>query len=344
MRALISPSVLELIGFSKMQRVFGIEQKPTGARMMRGLGFLVSDTYAGISRLCRDKELNISKNVLWLRVQLHHNRDQCVFNATVYLLLHDLDDKGIERLFKDFSKMIVWIRVNHPNVGIVLGGDFNAHLGELLSEFGSCRQPNPGGLFLLAWVPNLGMTFHNARTPELNITRTNYVNNEISSEGIIYYFISSGIAGYEAFAINMTGLSDHNLLICDFKLAGKRFASTAAKRTTRVKLDFLCRHNKQDMACKKKYYKALDELHTYDAVKHELADISTYMGNPVDIITRAAKIIDSNVMKMGRKILGVRVIHNKFMKLGFDRKVVKLRLQRSNTSDRIARNKIRHRI
>ena len=217
----------------------------SASRIMKGLGFLVSEKYAGIFSKCSDKELNTTSNVMWVKAELFHKKGYCVFFANIYIPAHSISNTKIDRTFGTITKMLAYIRRNFPDAAIILGGDFNVHVRKLLSRFGAEKQSDYGGRFLVEWSGKLGLLCHNARSPGLNITRTNYKKGRVTSEAIIDYIFCTGIKWSEAFAVDTTGLSDHNMVICDFNMFGKTFPVLPSKQTYRIKVGLLSLRGKR---------------------------------------------------------------------------------------------------
>ncbi len=78
--------------------VGGSGKSTGGVRMMRGMGFLVSDVFARVVLKCKDKELCSNSDILWAKCELYHNKSRKAYIGNVYLATHGLNEAKVIKL------------------------------------------------------------------------------------------------------------------------------------------------------------------------------------------------------------------------------------------------------
>ena len=126
----------------------------------------------------------------------------------------------------------------------------------------------------------------------MNITRVNVINSQVTARTLIDYILSSGCRGEEAFAIDGTGISDHNLVVCDFDLDTQEFPPADRKPYTRVNLDILTRRSDEGAELRKRYAAAIAEKNVSTEVLRLLNEDGLGRFSVVDRATAAAKFRD----------------------------------------------------
>ena len=299
-----------------------------GFRMMRGMGFLIAERYIRSVGKCQDGRLKVNSDILWCKVKLYKNKKRCVFFGNVYLDTHNKSDAQILRLYGILTEMVGYIRSEYPGCGIIIAGDFNSHSKDLFLQFGSNVEIDAGGRYLDHWHRELGITCHNALSPTLNTTRVNRIHGLTTSESIIDYFFSSGCAGEEAFAIDATGISDHNMVICDFHLNLQEFTPKPHIPTARIDLSVLTQNSRAGQALREELWSEV-ELSELDVRMVEI--LSTVDGRThTELATAAARKFDKDLLRCGKKVCGVRKFHPRYTRPGFTKECNILR-DRINT-------------
>ena len=297
--------------------------------MRRGIGFLAAYKFDRIITMCHKKELSSSADYSWVKIQLRGSKKRCIYVCNVYLPTHGMKEPAIMKKFATLTRMISYIRAHYPGAGIILAGDFNAHTDDLITEHGSSYPSNLCGQIFAEWISELGIKCHNALTPLMNITRVNVINNMVTAKTMIDYVLSSGCRGEEAFAIDGTGISDHNLVVCDFDLNTQEFMPDDRKPYTRVNLDILTRRSDEGAELRKQYATAVSKKNVSMEVQRLLNETGLGRFSVVDRATAAAKFRDRTVMTICRRICGVTKIHPRYTKPGYTLQIAKLRHKRS---------------